>query len=59
MSAEAATPPLVTLSTLGSVMKNSEVLPSGPSLAMASRPLEVKRKSAFNSSGIALIGVPE
>ena len=43
----------------GFVMKNSELLPSTPLLAMASRPLEVNRKSAFNSSGIVLIGVPE
>ena len=39
-------------------MKNSELLPSTPSLAMASRPLEVNRKLEFNSTGIVLTGVP-
>ena len=43
----------------GSVMKNSELLPSTPLLAMASRPLEVKRKSAFNSTGIVLPVPPD
>ena len=38
----------------GLVTKNSELLPSTPLLAMASRPLEVNRKSAFNSTGIVL-----
>ena len=38
----------------GFVMKNSELLPSTPLLAMANRPLEVNRKSGFNSTGIVL-----
>ena len=43
----------------GPVMKNSELLPSTPLLAMASRPLEVNRKSGFNSTGIVLPVPPD
>ena len=38
----------------GFVMKNSVELPSTPLLAMANRPLEVNRRSGFNSTGIVV-----